>query len=59
VRDKVETVTIPADPNTIATYPIAQLKEANDPELARKWLDLATSEKGQKVLERWGFEPAS
>lgn len=59
VRDKVETVTIPADLNTIATYPIAQLKEANDPELARKWLDLATSEKGQKVLERWGFEPAS
>ncbi len=59
MRDKVETVAIPVDLNIVATYPIAQLKEANDPELARKWLDLVTSEKGQKVLQRWGFEPAA
>lgn len=58
VRDKVQTVEIPADLNIIATYPIAALKDSKEPELARKWVDLVTGEKGQKVLERWGFEPA-
>lgn len=59
VRDRVETVEIPADLNIIATYPIAALEDAREPDLARKWLDLVTSEKGQRVLEKWGFEPAA
>jgi molybdate transport system substrate-binding protein len=59
VRDKVETVEIPVNLNIVATYPVAQLKEADDPELARDWINLVTSEKGQKVLEKWGFEPAA
>lgn len=59
VRDKVRTVEIPADLNIIATYPIAALEDAREPELAQKWVDLVTSEKGQKVLERWGFEPGA
>ncbi len=59
VRDKVETVEIPANLNIIATYPIAALKDAKEPELAQKWVDLVMSEKGQRVLEKWGFEPAA
>ncbi len=35
------------------------LKDAKDPELAREWVDLVTSEEGQKVLEKWNFEPAA
>ena len=59
VRDKVETVEIPEDLNIIATYPIAVLEDSKDPDLAKEWLDLVTGEKGQKVLEKWGFEPAA
>jgi molybdate transport system substrate-binding protein len=59
IRDKVKVIKIPPDLNIIATYPVASLKDAEDPELARKWVDLVTSEAGQKVLEKWNFEPAA
>jgi molybdate transport system substrate-binding protein len=55
----VKVIPIPPDLNIIATYPIASLKDAEDPELARKWVDLVTSEQGQKVLKKWNFEPAA
>ncbi len=58
-RDRVEVVSIPPDLNIIATYPVAALKDAEDPDLARKWVDLVTSEEGQRVLDEWGFEPAA
>jgi hypothetical protein len=41
------------------TYPIAALKDAKDPTLAKKWLDLVTSSEGQRVLKKWNFEPAA
>jgi molybdate transport system substrate-binding protein len=59
IRDKVKVIKIPPDLNIIATYPIASLKDAENPELAKKWVDLVTSEEGQKVLEKWNFEPAA
>ena len=59
IRNKVKVIPIPPDQNIIATYPIASLQGAEDPELARKWVDLVTSEEGQKVLEKWNFEPAA
>ncbi len=59
IRDRVEVVTIPEGLNIVATYPIAGLQDAKEPELARRWVDLLTSEEGQRVLERWGFEPAA
>ena len=59
VRDRVRVIQIPEDLNTIATYPIAALKEAKDPELARKWVDLVVSDEGQRVLGKWGFEPVA
>ena len=59
IRDKVKVIKIPPDLNIIATYPIVALKDAKDPELAKEWVDLVTSEEGQKVLEKWNFEPAA
>jgi molybdate transport system substrate-binding protein len=59
IRDKVKVIKIPPEQNIIATYPIAALKDAKAPELAKKWVDLVTSEEGQKVLEKWNFEPAA
>jgi ABC-type molybdate transport system substrate-binding protein len=38
---------------------VAALEDAKEPELAREWLDLVTGEEGQRVLEKWGFEPAA
>jgi molybdate transport system substrate-binding protein len=59
IRDRVEVVPIPEDLNIVATYPVAALGDAKEPELARRWLDLVTGEEGQRVLEKWGFEPAA
>jgi molybdate transport system substrate-binding protein len=59
IRNRVKVVKIPPDLNIVATYPISAMKDAEDSELARKWVDLVTSEEGQKVLERWNFEPAA
>ena len=59
IRDKVNVIPIPPDLNITATYPIAVLKDAKSPELARKWVDLVVSDEGQRVLEKWGFEPVA
>jgi len=59
IRDKVKVIPIPPDLNIIATYPIAALKDAKDPTLAKKWVDLVTSSEGQKVLKKWNFGPAA
>src|SRR3990170_2062696 len=59
VRDRTRVVQIPPDLNIVATYPIAVLEDAKEPDLAREWLNLVTSDEGQRVLEKWGFEPAA
>ncbi len=59
IRDRVEVVEIPGNLNVIATYPIATLREAQNPELAEAWVDLVLSEHGQRVLEEYGFEPVN
>jgi molybdate transport system substrate-binding protein len=59
IRDRVRVIRIPENLNIVATYPIAVLKDAENPGLAREWVDLVVSEEGQRVLEKWGFEPAA
>jgi molybdate transport system substrate-binding protein len=59
IRSRVKVVQIPPDLNIIATYPIAALEGAEDPELAKKWVELVTSKEGQRVLKKWNFEPAA
>ena len=59
IRDRVKVVPISPDLNIIATYPVAALEDAKDPGLAKKWVKLLTSKQGQRVLEKWNFEPAA
>jgi molybdate transport system substrate-binding protein len=59
IRDKVKVVQIPPHLNIVATYPIAALEHAKSPGLAEKWVELVTSEEGQRVLQKWNFEPAA
>jgi molybdate transport system substrate-binding protein len=58
IEDQVEVIEIPQDLNVVPTYPIATLKEANNPEIAQRWVDLVLSDEGQRVLEEYGFERA-
>ncbi len=59
VKDELKVIPVPSDLNIIATYPIATLKGAESPELAQKWVELVVSDEGQRVLKKWGFEPAA
>ncbi len=59
VRDQVRVIEIPENLNVIATYPIAVIEGSPNPELAQEWVDLVMSDEGQRVLERYGFEPVS
>lgn len=53
--NKVTAVPFPEAAGAVNTYPIAVLKQSQKPELARKFVDLVTSEAGQKVLTAAGF----
>ena len=53
--DKVTAVAFPAAAGAVNTYPIAVLKQSQNSELASKFVDLVTSEAGQKVLSAAGF----
>jgi molybdate transport system substrate-binding protein len=59
IRDRVRVIQIPDDLNIVATYPIATLEGSRSPGLAREWVELVVGEEGQRVLEKWGFEPAA
>jgi molybdate transport system substrate-binding protein len=53
--DKVKGIAVPADVNASTTYPIAVLKDAEHPALARAWVDYVLSADGRKVLAAAGF----
>jgi molybdate transport system substrate-binding protein len=55
VGDKVTAVPFPESAGAVNTYPIAALKGSKNPDLAKKFVDLVTSEAGQKVLSAAGF----
>jgi molybdate transport system substrate-binding protein len=54
---KVAVVSIPPELNVTAEYPIATLKAAPHPELARRWLELVKSPAGVAALREAGFVP--
>jgi molybdate transport system substrate-binding protein len=39
------------------TYPVAVVRDARQPALARAFIELLTSAAGRAVLTRWGFQP--
>lgn len=53
--DKVSTVTFPEAAGAVNVYPIAMLKAAPLPDLARKFVGLVTSAGGTATLARAGF----
>jgi molybdate transport system substrate-binding protein len=55
VGDKVTAVDFPESSAAVNTYPIAVLKSAADATVAKKFVDLVTSEAGQKILSQAGF----
>lgn len=52
---KVKAIDVPTANENLNTYPIAALSEAKKPDLARAWVDLVTSARGQRVLADAGF----
>jgi molybdate transport system substrate-binding protein len=56
-RGKVQIVDIPSDVNVTAEYPIAVLRGAPHPDLARRWLELVKSPAGLAALRDAGFVP--
>ncbi len=56
-RAQVSIVTIPADINVIAEYPIAIVTGAAHPQLGRAWVDFVLSLAGQRTLHGAGFLP--
>jgi molybdate transport system substrate-binding protein len=56
---KVGRINIPDALNVIASYPIAPLKESQNADLARAFIDLVLSPEGQAILARYNFLPAT
>ena len=56
--DKLGSLTIPDQFNQIATYPVAALAKAPQPELAQQFIALVLSDAGQQLLKGYGFIPA-
>ena len=56
-KDKVAIVTIPADVNVVAEYPIAVVAAAPHPALAEEWTKFVLSPAGQELLGQAGFLP--
>jgi molybdate transport system substrate-binding protein len=56
-KDKVRVLPIPPELNVTARYPIAALKKAPSPGLARQWIALVTSAAGAAALRDAGFMP--
>ncbi len=53
--ERVRMVPVPANLGVRATYPIAVVDQAGQPDLARRWLEFVLSERGQATLRRHGF----
>lgn len=56
-KDQVEIINVPDDISVTPTYPIAILKETDDKELAKAFVDYVTSKEGVEILEKYGFAP--
>lgn len=53
--NRVEGVVIPADANVVATYPIAGLTNAPNPDGAAAFVTFASSDEARAILVRYGF----
>ncbi len=53
--DKLTKIDIPDEFNVLATYPIAPLRSAPQPDWAAQFVQLVLSDAGQSILQKWGF----
>jgi molybdate transport system substrate-binding protein len=53
--NRVRVIEIPANLNVVAEYPIAAVEHSAQPDLARAWIDLLLSDRGQSILSRAGL----
>ena len=51
-------ISIPANYNVIAHYPIAALEKSSNPNLAAAFVAYILSADGQAIMKKWGFSPA-
>ncbi|HEY6415659.1 MAG TPA: extracellular solute-binding protein, partial [Acidimicrobiales bacterium] len=56
--DTVGGVEIPAADNVVATYPIAALTDAANPDTADAFVEFVLSDEGQEILQSYGFDAA-
>ena len=56
---ELQKLDIPTKDNVIAEYLVAVLDQAQNPELARAFIDYVLSESGQAILQKWGFLPVN
>jgi molybdate transport system substrate-binding protein len=54
--DAVEGIEIPSDENVVATYPIAALRDAANPDTADAFVEFVLSDEGQEILRSYGFD---
>ena len=59
VKRYVRVIAIPDSVNVVASYPLAVLRDAPAPELARAFAEFVCSAAGQKTLSAHGFMPAT
>lgn len=52
---KLGSLALPDQFNQLATYPIAPLAKAPQPDLAQQFMDLVLSDAGQQLLAKYGF----
>jgi molybdate transport system substrate-binding protein len=55
VASEVRTLAIPDQFNTVADYPIAQVREARQPDLARAFIAYLVSGQGREVMKKFNF----
>ncbi len=53
--DAVRSFPVPDTAEAVTRYLVAPVADSSSPELAREWIDLLLSDKGQKVLSHHGF----
>ncbi len=54
----VETVAIPAEQNTVATYTAARMKDAPHAQAAKDFLQFMQSPQARAIYHKYGFQPA-
>jgi len=55
IAGHVTSISIPPENNLIAEYPIGLLTASQNPHLAQAFINFCLSDRGQKILSKWGF----